>query len=360
MLTGNRGEWSEIYVFLKLLADGQLNAADADLNIIPDVYYPILEILRQESGKTNIYQRNKQIKIIDGETSSEILSIPIIEFLEKSILLFNSLKEAEGSSFSFPVIERFLNEIKISSLSASSIEKADINVVVHDLNTGLTPKLGFSIKSMLGKSSTLFNPGNTTNFIYEIIGDADLEIEEINRIDAKPKIVNRIKALVNEGFDFAFKKIQSNTLELNLQLIDSDLPKILSELLLIKYSSKGLAQMPKIIEKIISTNPLEFDLSSGHPFYEYKLKKFLIDSALGMTPARIWTGQYDATGGIIIVKQDGELVCYHIYNRNEFQDYLLNNTRIEQASTSRYEFGFLYKDNDKIFMKLNLQIRFNK
>ena len=79
-----------------------------------------------------------------------------------------------------------------------------------------------------------------------------------------------------------------------------------------------------------------------------------------MTPARIWTGQYDATGGIIIVKQDGELVCYHIYNRNEFQDYLLNNTRIEQASTSRYEFGSLYKDNDKIFMKLNLQIRFNK
>jgi|TARA_B100000315_G_C14505661_1_gene554482 hypothetical protein len=360
MLTGNRGEWSEIYVFLKLLADGQLNAADANLNIIPDVYYPILEILRQESGKTNIYQRNTQIKIIDGETSSEILSIPIIKFLEKSILLFNSLKDAEGSSFSFPVIERFLNEIKISSLSASCIEKADINVVVHDLNTGLTPKLGFSIKSMLGKSSTLFNPGNTTNFIYEIIGDADLEIEEINRIDAKPKIVNRIKALLNDGFELSFKKIQSNTLELNLQLIDSDLPKILSELLLIKYSSKGLAQMPKIIEKIISTNPLEFDLSSGHPFYEYKLKKFLIDSALGMTPARIWTGQYDATGGIIIVKQDGELVCYHIYNRNEFQDYLLNNTRIEQASTSRYEFGSLYKDNDKIFMKLNLQIRFNK
>ena len=360
MLTGNRGEWSEIYVFLKLLADGRLNAADADLNIIPEVYYPILEILRQECGKTNIYQRDTRIKIIDGETNNEILTIPISDFLENSIFLFNSLKESEGSSFSFPIIENFLTEIKISSLSASSIEKSDISVVVHDLNTGLTPKLGFSIKSMLGKSSTLFNPGNTTNFIFEIIGDTDLEIENINSIATKPKIMNRINALINNGFEFSFKKIQSNTLELNLQLIDSDLPKILSELLLIKYSSKGLAQMPKIIEKIISTNPLEFDLSSGHPFYEYKLKKFLIDSALGMTPARIWTGQYDATGGIIIVKQDGGLVCYHIYNRNEFQDYLLNNTRIEQASTSRYQFGFLYKENDKIFMKLNLQIRFNK
>ena len=49
MLTGNKGEWSEIYVFLKLLADGRLNAADANLNAIPNVYYPIIKILRQEA-----------------------------------------------------------------------------------------------------------------------------------------------------------------------------------------------------------------------------------------------------------------------------------------------------------------------
>jgi len=78
-----------------------------------------------------------------------------------------------------------------------------------------------------------------------------------------------------------------------------------------------------------------------------------------MTPSGIWIGKYDATGGIIIVKEDGDLVCYHIYNRNEFQDYLLNNTRFEQASTSRYKFGSLYKENGKIYLKLNLQIRFN-
>ena len=40
MLTGNKGEWSEIYVFLKLLADGRLNAADANLNAIPKYLIP--------------------------------------------------------------------------------------------------------------------------------------------------------------------------------------------------------------------------------------------------------------------------------------------------------------------------------
>ena len=66
------------------------------------------------------------------------------------------------------------------------------------------------------------------------------------------------------------------------------------------------------------------------------------------------------TGGIIIVKDDGDVVCYHIYNRNEFQEYLFNNTRLEQASISRYKFGNFYKENNKILFKLNLQIRFIK
>ena len=38
-LTGNKGEWSEIYVFLRLLATGKLFAADADLNKISGTFY---------------------------------------------------------------------------------------------------------------------------------------------------------------------------------------------------------------------------------------------------------------------------------------------------------------------------------
>ena len=46
MLTGNKGEWSELYVFLKLLGDGVLYAADEKLNKKEDLYYPLVEILR--------------------------------------------------------------------------------------------------------------------------------------------------------------------------------------------------------------------------------------------------------------------------------------------------------------------------
>jgi hypothetical protein len=358
MLTGNKGEWSEIYVFLKLLAEGKLNAADADLNAIPNVYYPIIKILRKESGNKREYLIDNTIKVIDGNTNLELLNLPISEFVAKSKELFHELKNATGSSSSFPYIEDFLNSIDVKTLVAVHTDKADIHVIVHDLNTGMKPKLSFSIKSMLGRNSTLFNPQNSTNFIYELLGKEDLNIAEINLIDTQPKIANRIKVIKELGFEIKFVEIKSKSLKLNLQLIDSDLPQILAELLFIKYSNSGTASVLGTLKQLNIDNPLNYDQSLGHPFYEHKIKNFLTDAALGMTPASVWKGTYDATGGIIIVKENGELVCYHIYNRNEFQEYLLKNTRIEQASTSRFRFGEIYEESGRRFIKLNLQIRF--
>jgi len=42
LLTGNKGEWSEFYAFVKLLAEGRFHAADENLNRI---YYPVLRIM---------------------------------------------------------------------------------------------------------------------------------------------------------------------------------------------------------------------------------------------------------------------------------------------------------------------------
>ena len=47
-LTGNKGEWSEIYTLLKLLGEGKVYAGDQNLNIIKNLFYPIVSILRQE------------------------------------------------------------------------------------------------------------------------------------------------------------------------------------------------------------------------------------------------------------------------------------------------------------------------
>ena len=86
----------------------------------------------------------------------------------------------------------------------------------------------------------------------------------------------------------------------------------------------------------------------------------LVDTALGMTPASLWNGQYEANGGYLVVKDNGDIVCYHIYNKNEFEEYLFHNTKMESASRSRHDYGYIYSQDGRQLIKLNLQIRFKK
>lgn len=358
-MKGNKGEWSELYVFIKLLGDGKLYAADSDLQKIQGIFYPIIKILRDEcSENKKEYIIKGNISIVDGTNGKQLLQIPKKEFLLKSRELLERLKRASGRSFDIPEMDEFLKKIKCKNLKPTKTEKADIKIMVHDLRTGQKPTLGFSIKSMLGKKSTLFNPGKGTNFIYKITGKNRLDLSLVNSIEEESKITNRLKYLNDAGFKLEFYKIQSENLKLNLQLIDSKLPEIIAHILLYRYTENTDANLDSLLKIIKNKNPLEFKKESDHPFYEYKIKNFLTDVALGMTPEQVWKGIYDATGGIIIVKEDGDIVCYHIYNRNEFQEYLLKNTKIEQASTTRYEFGEVYEESGGYFIKLNLQIRF--
>jgi len=251
--------------------------------------------------------------------------------------------------------------INCLSLKASSTAKTDITIVVHDQRTNQQPTLGFSIKSQLGSPSTLLNAGKTTNFIFKInnIKLADSEIEKINSIDSRSKIMDRINSVLQSNGQFDFLKTEKQIFSNNLILIDSKLPEILSQIVYEFYSSNK-SSIADLVDNTNSKNPLNFDVSNEHKFYEYKIKRFLTDVALGMMPSKVWTGQYDATGGYLIVKENGDILCYHIYNKNEFENYLFTNTKLETASSTRHEFGEIYEENGQLYFKLNLQIRFIK
>jgi hypothetical protein len=51
MITANKGEWSEFYVFLKLLSEGKIYAADENLNKIEELCYLLIKILRNDCGQ---------------------------------------------------------------------------------------------------------------------------------------------------------------------------------------------------------------------------------------------------------------------------------------------------------------------
>lgn len=370
----NKGEWSEVYTVLKLLADGKLYAADADLNKMEGIYYPLIKVLRSELINEEItnyeYQYGEgieevdcpedvSIRILDGHTKSTLMQLPVETFKAQSLKLLKDIEKGKGAFSVRADLMAFLNSIKISKISEGSKSKRDITIVVHDLLNGHKPELGFSIKSKLGNPATLLNSSKATNFTFKLVGETSISQSEIDKINsAYQSTYEKLVELESRGYQFTFDKIENNIFTSNLQMIDSSFPFIIAELLKYFYRRDCNSSLEALMEQIEQLNPLKYDTDNNHPFYRYKMKSFLEDVALGMTPASVWNGVYDATGGYIIVKKDGEIVCYHVYNRNEFQDYLIKNTRFEAGSRSRFDYGFLYKDGDDLFMKLNLAIRF--
>ena len=58
-LSGNKGEWSEIYAFLRLLEIKKLYAADAELNKKDNMFYNIINIIHTESIGTLEFRIDK-------------------------------------------------------------------------------------------------------------------------------------------------------------------------------------------------------------------------------------------------------------------------------------------------------------
>jgi hypothetical protein len=340
----------------KLLGDKQLFAGDADLNKVEDLFYPIIKIIRNEREGNFEYALNDDLVIISG--GEEELRIPISTFIDQSVILLSKIKESSGS-FNIPEIEEFMTAVNCHSLKANSTSKTDIRIVIHDQKINQTAELGFSIKSQLGGEATLLNAGRTTNFIYRIedFNPTQEQISSINEIDTRSKIKDRILAINEMGGKLSFTTLEQSVFKNNLVLIDSLLPNILADIIKTFFTS-DLSAIEELTSNINEINPLNYDTTFAHTFYEYKIKRFLTDVALGMTPSKVWSGIYDATGGYLIVKENGDVLCYHIYNKNQFEDYLFANTKLETASSTRHEFGKIYEEDGQLFFKLNLQIRF--
>ena len=357
MITGNKGEWSEVYTLLKVISDKQLFAGDSNLNKIETLIFPIIKVLRDETNGTFEFSYDNDLVIVkNGEKE---IRISVLEFQKQAHFLLTKLKEKTNATFSIQEIENFINSFDIYSLKAKSTVKSDIRIVIHDQRVGTNPELGFSIKSQLGGASTLLNAGKTTNFIFKInnLTLAQNQISEINEIDTRSKIKDRIEKITELGVKLEFQKTESSVFGNNLILIDSALPTIIAESLHLFFTST-FSTIVELTNQISAKNPLGYNLETNHPFYSYKIKRFLTDIALGMMPSKVWTGELDATGGYLVVKENGEVLCYHIYNRNEFEDYLFTNTKLETASSTRHEFGKIYEENGQLYFKLNLQIRF--
>ena len=358
-LSGNKGEWSEVYALLRLLGEAKVHAGDANMNKL-DLYYPIINIIRKESRKYEYKPDVEQNIVLVNEDGVEYGRFSMDRFMQESAILLDEIKSAKESAFEIPATEAFMHSIGCTKLKATGRKKADIHIVIHDLRTNMDSLLGFSIKSQLGKAATLLNAGDATNILYRVCGIqlADAQIEKINEIKGH---MPRMAAIYNAGGRLQYEDVEHEVFKNNLLFLDTCMPRFIADCLLLNNMPDSVSEIKGVVERIAARNPFVFTGKNVESFYEHKMKVLLLDAALGMTPAAEWDGRYDANGGYIVVRTDGEIVCYHFYDRNDVEDYLYCNTRFERASRERYKYGSLFRGDDgNVYIRLNLQIRFKK
>ena len=237
-ITANKGEWSEFYAFLKILDERRLFAADKNLEIIKDKFFVFHKIIREENDETtklyDISQSTTQVLITD-EDGRLLKEFSTDSLKEKTLKIFERIRNESSRSFGIPEAEEIMKELLCTKVKASNAKKADLVAIIYDRISKTMPMLGFSIKSMVGGASTLLNPGQTTNFIYEVTGFKG-NVDEINGIQTNAQIRDRVSKVTEQGGSFEYMGISNEQFSSNMKMIDTALPEFVAQMLLDFFS----------------------------------------------------------------------------------------------------------------------------
>lgn len=399
----NRGEWTEAYVFLRLLGEGRIYGATTELVKDDSTYIDIVNIIRDEPDKLLIFERfvNEEISYVQLFKDNEKLKIVTApEFNEKADYLYKQLKELRNGKgkVGIPAIQKYLEDFEIDSpkanLSSSAKQKygskTDIIVTSKNSIDNMKTTGGFSIKSHIGSSPTLFNSSQTSGFVYRVVG---CDEEGMHRLNAKDSLLDIISG-IRDNYSLEYAGCRNEIFEQNINMVDSRMDEIMQYALLLRVGYLPNDFSPTVAstcEVLAEKNPL--NVRNPQAFYTSKLKSFLFAAFAGMTASEEWSGRKLLTGGYIDVDKDGEILYYRAMSDDVFENYLYQHTYFDRPDRGvmkelavaegkcflekkrlltakekddivaschgkKGDFGYVYKEGDSFFIVINFQIRF--
>lgn len=350
--TKNKGEWTELLVFIKLLLEKQLFLSDEKLNANTS-YFKINKVTTHNlniefllSNLSTIIIKNKVDKKEREVNISEVINPAIIQ------LLISKIKDS-SQTFEIPEFNVIQDTLGFNVIKGgNSNQKADILLDVEN-NLIVKENEGFGIKSYLGSKPTLLNASGNTNFIFKICGINKSSIDEINAIDTATKLKDRINKIEELGGRFEYVGAEKDTMDFNLKMVDSEMPQIIGKILLCFYKDRT-SSLVAITNKLLS----ETKDADSRILLTSKIKKLLVDILLGFFAGSKWNGSYESNG-TIVMKNNGDCLGFHIIEIDNLKNYLFEHIKLDTPSTTRHRFGKLYLEKDGgLYFKLNLQLRF--
>ena len=348
----NKGEWTELLVFIKLLLEKKLFLADERLNTNNN-YFKINKVTTHNLDIEFLLSNLSTITVKNKHDKRE-KKINIDEIINPSIIhsLIDKIKDS-SQTFDIPEFKIIQDTLGFNVIKGgNSNQKADI---LLDIENDLLSKEneGFGIKSYLGSKPSLLNASGNTNFIFKINGINKSFIDEINAIDTAIKLKDRINKIEEYGGKFEYIGAERDTMDFNLKMVDSEMPQIVGKILLCFYRER-ISSLKDIVKKILVENQgLDNEI-----LLTTKIKKLLIDILLGFFSGSKWNGSYEANG-TIVMKNNGDCLGFHIIEMDNLKNYLFEHIKLDTPSTTRHRFGKLYVEKDGgLYFKLNLQLRF--
>lgn len=337
----NKGEWSEAYVFLRLLSCGRIYGATDDQQKNLSVYIDIMNILKFDKGKEFKYVRKGEgnIILIEASCNGDVFVVKTAPELEdKATTLYFSIKNAKPTNkkktFTVSQLQGFLEELGFSSPKVPSIpkeyqsrfgKKADIIVTMRDSVDNSISEEGFSIKSRLGSNPTLFNAAPASGLVYEVEGCTEEIMHRVNILDKFSEFM--IPAMRDEyHLNLRFVGTQPvkgvEIFKRNVRYVESTMADILSWIMLLQcgYIQQTGSMSRELTTALAEINP--FDVDDPENYYMAKLKDFHFASFSGMTATERWDGKRRLSGGYIDVNKDGELLYYRAVSDDVFCTYL--------------------------------------
>jgi DNA (cytosine-5)-methyltransferase 1 len=353
--TKNKGEWTELYSFLKIINDKKLHLSDKKLHINNNIdHFNVTKVTTLNISESCYLQENDFVLVKNEDTGSK-KKIKVSEFINDDILkrLAESIRNG-GRTFIIPEFSLIQNKLGISIVNGgNSNQKADIVLDIHNNKISKQDE-GYCIKSYLGSKPTLLNASGNTNFIFEILNLKPESIDVVNSINTRTKLKDRIEKIHHLGGSFKFCKIETESMRYNLSMVDSLIPEIMSKMLLEFYLNRTNSVQANLENIFNEGNTFCTDLLS----LQVKVKRLLVSVLLGFFAGEKWDGNY-ISNGTIVVKETGEQVGFHIIDKKSLEEYLFENIKFDTPSTTRHRFGSLILENDrKIYFKLNMQLRF--
>ncbi|MBQ8673558.1 MAG: HpaII family restriction endonuclease [Bacteroides sp.] len=367
MFQASKRELGELYTFFRLLADGQVTMGTPRAEKNEARTLPIAMIQRMEHDGARRYYIENEVRIVSGELdkngtffpkAGEGRRFPREDFADAALFILNLLRETPGEEVEVPEgLEAFLDAVNIYDLEAKTEDRTDLSVAFFHADAPLT---GFCIRCRLSPMNPLLDGGRTANLKLEQTG-VKFASPTVNKVNALPEspteVMERMLMIERLGGVLKYADVADRVFRCNLLMIDLHFPRMLAEMVRLMHLD-GITRTPELVERIKEKNPLKIkdELINKHGFYEHKMKQFLLALALGMRPAKIYNGTDSAIQGMLLVTGSGDLLCYHVMDRQTFADFLYQNSRFEKGVLEKDKYGFLERENGIYYFKLNVKI----